>query len=234
MSQGPVTTSIDDGVLVVRIDDGKANALSHDVLKALDAALDEASDGDLAVCFVGREGKLCAGFDLSVMTQGGDATRGLVQAGGEFLMRLYGFGQATTVAATGHALAAGALFLLACDTRIGPIAPAKIGLNEVAIGMALPRYGVELARERLDPRHFTRAVVQAEIYSPEDAVEAGYLDRVVPVEEVERVAIGEARRLGELTSQAYRTTKRQCRGDVIKMVLEGIEADMELMVPPSG
>lgn len=228
----PVQVSIDDGVAVVRIDDQKANALSHDVILRLHAALDTAASEASAVCFVGREGKLCAGFDLSVMTAGAEATRGLVHAGGELLMRIYGHPQPTVVAVTGHALAAGALFVLACDLRIGADVPAKIGLNETAIGMALPVYAVELARDRLSPEHLARATLMAEIYGPAGAVEAGYLDEVVPVDELVDYSIGEARHLGSYRAGAYSTTKTQLRAATIERVLAGLDADMANMVPP--
>ena len=233
MSDSTVTTTIDDGVAVIRLDDGKANAVSHAVIDAVHAGLDRATEDARSVCIIGRDGRFSAGFDLSVMTQGADATRGLVGAGGELLMRIYGFGQPTVAAVTGHALAAGALLVLSCDTRIGADVPAKIGLNETAIGMGLPRYAVELARERLSKRHFTRATVQAEIYSPAAAVDAGYLDRIVTLDELEDAAIAEARRLGEFSTNAYALTKSQGRSALIAEVLDGLGADMELMVPPT-
>src|SRR3954452_9115659 len=119
-----ITVTIDDdGVALVHLDDGKANALSHAMIEQLHDALDRAESEARAVCIVGRDGKLCAGFDLSVMTAGADATRGLVKAGGELLMRLYGHPQPTVVAVTGHALAAGALLVLSCDTRIAADVP---------------------------------------------------------------------------------------------------------------
>jgi enoyl-CoA hydratase len=230
----PVTVTVaDDGVALVRLDDGKANALSHERIEQLHAALDTASANAQAVCFVGREGKFCAGFDLSVMTQGPDAARGLVQAGGELLMRLYGHPQPTVVAITGHALAAGALFVLACDTRLAADAPAKIGLNETAIGMGLPMYAVELARERLSTRAFTAAVLQATIYHPATAVAAGYVDTVVPPKDLETVARAEAARLAQFSSGAYALTKAQSRRATIERVLAGLADDMQHMVPPT-
>ena len=77
-ASGPVTTTIEDGVAVLRFDDGKANVLSHDSIESLDAALDWAGAEADSVCIVGRSGKLCAGFDLSVMTGGPAAAQDLV------------------------------------------------------------------------------------------------------------------------------------------------------------
>ena len=86
--RGPVATSIEDGVAVLRFDDGKANVLS---MAALPASTRRSTGPRPArmVCIVGREGKFCAGFDLSVMTAGPDAARDLVARGGELLMRIY-------------------------------------------------------------------------------------------------------------------------------------------------
>lgn len=231
----PVTTTIgQDGVAVVRLDDGKANAVSHALIDHVHAALDAAERDARAVCLVGRPGRFSAGFDLSVMTAGPDSTRALVRAGGELLMRIYGLGLPTVAAVTGHALAAGALLVLACDTRIGADVPAKIGLNETAIGMGLPRYGVELARDRLTSAAFTAAVLQATIYDPGDAVTAGYLDRVVPETDLYDVSVAEAARLGAFRTGAYALTKSQMRSATIAEVMAGLDADMAGMVPPSA
>lgn len=230
----PVQLSIEDGVAVVRLDDGKANAVSHALIDQVHVALDTATSDATAVALIGREGKFSAGFDLSVMTQGADATRGLVKAGGELLMRLYTHPQPTVAAVTGHALAAGALLCLACDTRIGSAdLPAKIGLNETAIGMGLPWYGIRLGEARLSVRHRQRAVLQAEIYDMAGALDAGYLDELVAADAVADSAIERARRLGQLPASAYGFTKRRLRQALAEEVLAGLDADMETMVPPT-
>lgn len=229
----PVQLSIEDGVAVVRLDDGKANAVSHRLIEQLHAALDAAAADATAVAFVGREGRFSAGFDLSVMTQGADATRGLVRAGGELLMRVYTHPQPTVAAVTGHALAAGALLCLVCDTRIGSAGvPAKIGLNETAIGMGLPWYGIRLGEARLSVRHRQRSVLQAEVYDMQGAVEAGYLDELVEAGSLETAAIDRARQLGQLPRGAYAFTKARLRQALADEVLAGIQADMDTMVPP--
>src|SRR5688572_2573400 len=225
----PVTCTIDDGVAVVRLDDRKVNVVSHRVIELLHTALDRSLDEATAVAIIGREGKLSAGFDLTEMTAGIERTQALVGAGGHLLMRVYGHPQPVVLGVTGHALAAGALLALSCDTRIGGDGPAKIGLNETAIGMGLPQYAVELAAARLAPAHLRRGAVQAEIYDPAGAVEAGYLDRVVPAADVERTVVDEARRLGELPGGAYRHTKLALHQSLIDRVLAGIDVDMQTM-----
>jgi enoyl-CoA hydratase len=220
-----VTTTIEDGVAVVRMDDGKMNAVGHAVLEQLHVALDTALAEARAVCVVGNEKALSAGFDLAVMT-GDDpaAVVALVQAGAELMMRLYVHPQPTVAAVTGHAMAAGALLALSCDTRIAAPGRAKIGLNEVAIGLAMPAFGIELATARLSPRALTRAVVQAELFGPEGAAAVGYVDRVD--EDCVSASIEEARRLGELSAGAYGKTKVAIRQPLVDRVLGGLSADL--------
>jgi enoyl-CoA hydratase len=218
-----VTTTVQDGVAVVRLDDGKANALSMAVIGQLHDALDKAASDATAVCLVGNAKALCAGFDLSVMRGGVEGMVDLVRSGGELLMRIYGHPQPTVAAVTGHALAAGALLVLACDARVSGDAPSKIGLNEVAIGMTLPDFAVELARDRLSKRYLTRATIEAEIFSPEGALAAGYVDMIVGADQCERTAIDIARRLGQLDAAAYAGTKKALRQATIDRVMPTLQ-----------
>ena len=229
-----VTTTIEDGVAVVRLDDGKANAVSHALIDALHEALDRAEAEASAVAIIGRDGRFSAGFDLSVMTQGADATRGLVGAGGRLVMRVFTHPQPVVAGVTGHALAAGALLVLACDTRLGAEGvPAKIGLNETAIGMGLPWYAIRLGEARLSVRHRQRSILQAEIHDMAGAVDAGFLDELVPADQLETAAVERARQLGALPASAYAFTKRRLRQAIADEVLAGLDLDMETMVPPT-
>ncbi len=230
----PLTCTIEESVAVVRIDDGKVNVISHRVLELFHAALDRSVTEATAVAVIGREGKLSAGFDLTEMTAGPDQAAALVGAGGRLLMRISGHPQPVVLGVTGHALAAGALLALCCDTRIGGDGPAKIGLNETAIGMGLPHYAVELAEARLSPAHLIRSAVQAEIYDAPGAVAAGYLDRIVPAAELEATVIAEARRLGALPGGAYRHTKLALHQAMIDRVLARLDDDMRAMTGPSA
>jgi enoyl-CoA hydratase len=225
-ASGPVTTTIEDGVAVLRFDDGKANVLSFAAIDSFSAALDRAEAEAGSVCIVGREGKLCAGFDLSVMTAGMDAAQELVAAGGRLLMRIYQHPQPVTVAVTGHALAAGALLVLSCDVRVGADVPAKIGLNETSIGMPLPLFAVALAEDRLDRTALVEATLGARVYAPHEAAAVGYLDSVVPLDEVEAAAVTEARRLGAYSAKAYAQTKEVLRSDTIQRVRDRGRADL--------
>jgi enoyl-CoA hydratase len=203
-----------DAVAVVHFDDGKANALSHAAIAALGDALDRAEkDEARALALFGRPGRFSAGFDLAVMGQGGEAMIELVRCGAELGLRIYEFACPVVAGCTGHALAMGALLLLCSDTRVGAEGEFKIGLNEVAIGLPLPFFAIELAKARLSRRHLTRAVAEAEIYAPRDAVDAGWLDRVAAPEALTAEVLAEATRLSALDARAHAASKRLLRAD---------------------
>ncbi len=222
-----------EGVAVITLDDGKANAISGALLERLHDALDQAEQEARAVVIVGRDGRFSAGFDLAAMTASPESMRSLVTDGARLLMRLYGLALPTVAACTGHALAAGALLLLSCDHRVGAVGSFKIGLNEVGIGMALPLFAIELARERLVATEFGPATLQARIYDPSGAIGAGYLDRVVPPTEVLTTALADAQRLAELRTGAYARTKLATRQGVISRVLTSLDADMATVAGPA-
>lgn len=227
------TYELVDGIAVITLDDGKANAFSNAALEVLEGLVDQAeADQARALVLVGRPGRFSAGFDLAEMTSGVEAMRALVVRGARWWLRIYGLGIPTVAACTGHALAGGAITLLSCDVRIGADVPAKIGLNEVAIGMPLPRFAVELARDRLLKSHFVLATLGT-TYDPAGAVAAGYLDRVVPADDVLAEAMAEARRLGELRTGAVARTKANARQALIDATEASLEADMATVDAPT-
>lgn len=215
-------------VAVIRMDDQKANAFGHDAITGVNAGLDRARAEANAVVLVGRDGKFSAGFDLSIMAGDDQAARAaLLAEGARLCHRLYTHPQPVVAAVTGHALALGALVVAACDLRIGADGPFKIGTNEVGIGMALPRFGVELARDRLSKRHFTAAVQWARIYDPAGAAEAGWLDTVVAADQVEAEALAAATRAADtLHRGAFAATRANTRSAVAAAMLEGLELDL--------
>lgn len=200
-----------DKYTLIQMDDGKANALGFEMLEQLGKALDQAEEAGKVVIICGRPGKFSAGFDLTVMGGGGEDMLRLLKTGAGISRRLLDFPTPVLLAVTGHALAMGALLLLSADYRIGVHGTYKIGLNEVAIGMTLPYFGIELARERLASAHLSRAVNLAHVYDAGGAVQAGYLDEAVSEEDLLPRAIALAEQLAALDMEAHKNTKARTR-----------------------
>lgn len=218
-------------VVVLHLDDGKANALTFDLIAAIKAAVLEAEADPAigAVVIHGREGRFSGGFDLGVM-YGGDFAKivELVADGGDLVHTLWGCGVPVVAACTGSAVAAGALTLLGCDVRVGADVPSKIGLNEVAIKMVLPDWALTIAVDRLSRRHVHRATANARLTSSAEAVDVGFLDEVVPADQVLSRAIEIATELAEtLDPAAYARTVSKVRGAVLERMASQITADRD-------
>lgn len=215
----------DGKVATITMDDGKVNSISLEKLRDLNQALDQAEKDQAVVVLTGREGRFSAGFDLNQIKQGGALATQMVVGGFELTERMLSFHTPIIVACSGHALAMGAFLLLGADLRIGAQGPFKIGANEVAIGMPVPAAAIELCRMRLAPTHFGRSVLNAEIYAPEEAVHAGFLDRVVPADELQSAAQKAAVAFSALNMSAYVATKKRAYAAPLKAMRDGIESD---------
>lgn len=214
-----VTTERRDSVLVIQLDDGRANALTAATFAAITAGVREAeADASIkAAVIAGREGRFSGGFDLGVMRGDDlDAIANLAADGAMVVHTLYSSKVPVVAACTGHAIAMGAMVLLGCDLRIGAEGDFKLGMTEHAIGMSLPSWALTILTERLDRTRLQRSLMNAEVYSPEAAVAAGYLDRVVPADEVVEAAVAAAAELGEqLDARARAGTLKLLRGPML-------------------
>jgi enoyl-CoA hydratase len=201
-----VTYALADGIATITMDDGKMNALSPIMFAELNAALDRAKEDRAAVVLSGRTGVFSAGFDLRVLRTGGPESVQMVRTGFELAERILAFPAPVVVACTGHAIAMGVFLVLSGDYRVGTAGAFKVGANEVSIGIVMPFFGVEMCRQRLAPAHFHRAVINADIYTPEDAR-------------------GVAEQLAKLDLHVYSATKLRAREQALKAVRAAIEAD---------
>lgn len=212
----------------VTMDDGKVNVMSVAMLKALHEAFDRAEREQAIVVLSGRPGQFSAGFDLNVFARGNvRESLEMVRLGAELALRLMSFPTPIVAACTGHALPMGAFLMLASDVRIGADGPFRIGLNEVAIKLAVPSFAVELARSRLTPSYLARLNVGA-LIGPAEAVVAGYLDRVVAPEALHETVDAAASALLAIDMPSHATTKQRVRGPAIAAMQAAIEDEITL------
>lgn len=222
-----ISYQIEDGIATLTLANGKVNALSPAMFDELNAALDRAEQDRAVVILTGQPGILSGGYDLKVMTSGPQNAMALVATGSRFTRRMLAHPFPIIVACPGHAIAKGAFLLLAADYRIGAEGAFNIGLNEVQIGMTMHHAGIELARDRLDKAAFQRSVVNGELFDPLGALQAGFLDRVVPVGEVMAVAKAAALQLKKINMVAHRNTKLKVRKALLEALDQAIELDQQ-------
>jgi len=226
MTTESVQYSLQNQVATIRIDDGKRNALSPEVLRGIYQALDRAESDRAAVILTGRESVFSAGFDLHVMKRGGvDALR-MLGAGFALTARVLAYPHPVIAACNGHSLAMGVFLMLSADYVIGSRGDFKIAANEVAIGLTMPRVAASMLRHRLKPAAFQRAVLLSEYFDVEAALNAGFFDELVdPVDLLPR-AEARAGELNKLDQRAHAASKRRIRGALIRRIRLSIPLDL--------
>lgn len=219
---------------IITINNGKANAISHEVIDELNIYLDKAENYQKPVILTGQPGIFSAGYDLKSMIASPESALELVTKGSKLSLKMLSFPMPIITACSGHAIAKGAFLLLSTDYRIGTEGDYKIGFNEVMIGMTMHNAGIEIAKARLAPIYFERSINNAEIYSPKNAINAGFLDKIVPTEHLLPTAIKIAEMFGQLNLKAHAATKLKLRQPYLKAIANAIIQDsQEGLTPPS-
>ena len=224
-----VTYSRSGPISRIVMDDGKVNVMSTAMLEALHAAFDEAEKDQTVAVLTGRGKTFSAGFDLKLFASGSaNEIYAMLKAGAELALRILSFPMPVVAACNGHAYPMGAFLILASDLHLAAEGDYKIGMNEVAIGLTVPSFGIEIARQRLTPAYFNRSVMLSEMFAPAEAVTAGFFDRIVPAAELDAAAGQAAEAFSKLNLTAHAATKLRARGPAIKAVRAAIDADITL------
>lgn len=218
--------SLQDNVATIRIDDGKRNALSPEVLREVYAAFDKAESDGATVILTGREGVFSAGFDLKVMKRGGTNALNMLRLGYSLTARVMRYPHPVIAACNGHSFAMGVFLMLSADHVIGSRGDFKISANEVAIGMTMPRVAAATLRNRLNPAAFQRAVTLSEHFDPESALAAGFFDELVDPAELMSRAEARAARALELDEHAHTVSKRRIRKALTRKIRLSVPLDL--------
>ena len=209
-------------VALISLDDGKANAINPDWMQRFMDVLGEAEQSAGAIVIKGRPGVFSGGFDLKWLAAADPGELGgFLDTASEMFNRLYGCPKPTVAACTGHAIAAGAFLLLACDTRIATQGEFRFGANETLNNMNLPVFAVELMKDRLNNVALTEAMVQSRMYGTDDGLAAGWFDQLLEAGQVESSAMDTAALLATLPA-AYAYNKLALRQPAIDRIAAAI------------
>ena len=200
-----------DDICTIRLAGPGKNALGTDMMRFLIDALHQA-DGQ-PVLLTGVGDTFSAGLNLKELLRlDGAGIKAFLQLLDDLLQRVFYYPGPIAAAVNGHAIAGGCLLALFCDVRIGIDTPsARIGLNEVALGLAFPPQLLAMVRRCLPYPQVETVVLDAELYPMHRAVELGLLDGVA----TDVVAVAEERlaRRAAHSPSAYRESKNALRGN---------------------
>ncbi len=212
-----------DGVTIVRMADGKANAMNVDFCKRLTASLAELDRSPTPAVVITGNGRIfSAGVDLLSLLDGGvPYIRKFLPTLSAMLATVFSYQKPIVAAINGHAIAGGCVLACAADKRLMSRDAGRIGVPELLVGVAFPCAALEIMRCALAPRYFEDAIFSGATYVPSEAAERGLVDEIVEPDALLSRAIVCAKALAALPPAVFRLTKRQTR----QLSLERLEAD---------
>lgn len=212
-----ITTRKTSTHTAIEMDDGKVNAMSHEMLVALTSAIEETKGTEKPVLIKGRKGIFSAGFDMPTFARGPEATRKMVTAGVELIGRILSHPAPVVTLCTGHAYPMGAFILMASDHAFAIEGAFQIGMNETAISIEVPDFAMALARGRLNPSGL-KGVLCARMHSPKQALATGYIDTLLQPAEEETALSATLEAYAKLNMKCFASTKSRANAPLIEAI----------------
>jgi enoyl-CoA hydratase len=222
---GGCVTDVDviDGVTIVQFDHPPVNALDLDLLDVIIASMRNIQ-GPVVITGAGR--CFSAGVDLRALVDGGsEYAERFVTALSEAFLAVFDHPAPVIAAINGHAIAGGCVFAMCADVRL--MSAGTIGLTELAVGVPFPVAALEICRFAMGTSA-TRAALQAKTIDADTALARGWIDTVVPNDELLGQAIATARELGQYSPAAFAATKRQLHQPAHTAIDAGVATDAEV------
>jgi enoyl-CoA hydratase len=200
-----------DGVVLLRLADGKANTMSLEFCEALTARFAALSSAR-AVVLTGTGHIFSAGVDLKRLVEGGAAyVRKFLPALSTMLTTVFSHPAPVVAAINGHAIAGGCILACAADRRLMAHDGGRIGVTELLVGVPFPPVAMEIMRCAIAPQFFADAISSGATYMPLEAAGRGLVHDVVDPQTLLDRAVEAANVLAALPPEVYALSKRQTR-----------------------
>lgn len=201
-----------DGITVLRLEHGKANALDVELSRGLSGSLSglATEDGCVAAVITGSGDIFSAGVDLFRLLEGGGvyldeflpALVGLIE-------RLRAFSKPLVGAVNGHAIAGGGVIAFACDYRIMALGDGTIGVPELRVGVPFPSRALDIVRAAVPRAHLRDVVLRGTLSTPQEALARGLVHELTDRETLIDRAVEVARDMSRIPPDTFALTKRR-------------------------
>ena len=230
MTDSIATLSKENDISIIKLDDGKANAFSYEMLTQVNELLTKVPRDSGALVITGRDGLFSGGFDLKTLATGDmEKITVMVQLGYRLLLELYSFDRPIIAAVSGHSIALGLFVTCSADYRIAVDGQYVCQANEVRNNMDIPIQIMEILKARVNKNYFYPAVFHADAYSVQDSIAVGYIDEVVTKDKFMDRVMEKAIELATLPHPYYANTKKSAQEDVRQKISDAIEKYEELL-----
>ena len=224
MTDSIATLSKENDISIIKLDDGKANAFSYNMLSQVNDLLKKVPRDSGALVITGREGLFSGGFDLKTLATGDmEKITKMVQLGYRLLLELFSFDRPIVAAVSGHSIALGLFVTCSADYRIAIDGKYVCQANEVRNNMDIPTQIMEIIRARVNKKYFYSAVYHSDAYSVQDSIEVGYIDEVVSEDQFMKRVMEKAKELATLPHPFYANTKKTAQDDVRQKIADAID-----------
>ena len=210
----------DDGIAVVTIAHGKANALDIELCEALVKCFEEFRASDVkAVVITGQGRMFSAGVDLVRVSSGGaDYVRKLLPVLNGAFDAVFFLPKPVVAAVNGHAIAGGCVLTCCADRRLMARGGGRIGVTELLVGVPFPTLAFEIVRAAVPSRHLAEFTLGGATYEADEALSRGWVDEIMEADALMANAMAAARRLASLSPFAFAHTKTQMRQPVVERI----------------
>ena len=190
------------------------------------------ADTDIdAIVLTGRDKFFSFGFDVpELLSLSEEGLRRFLTKHTALLLRLFTFPKPVIAAVNGHATAGGCMLMLACDFRIAAEGRAKIGLNEIDLGVSVFGGSAEMLRYWAGNWCAETILNEGTLYSVDKAANLGMIDAIVRPDNLMSVATGKAKEFGDKPKAAYRAIKKLMRGRLAASIAKGEQKALDAFI----
>jgi enoyl-CoA hydratase len=215
-------------VALLRLEAGKANAISAEFLDALEGLLAQLGDARAAV-ITGQGSAFCAGLDLpSLLGLDRDGMRRFIARFDAVMTAVARVPVPVVAAINGHAIAGGTVLALQCDLRLASDNPrSRLGLSETQLGIGLPAVVLESLRAQVPPQSLVPIALEGRLFSPAEALQLGLVHEVLPEADLLPRAMERGAALAALPPEGVRQVKAQLRRPALEAARIQAEAERE-------
>jgi enoyl-CoA hydratase/carnithine racemase len=216
---------------IIQIDREKSNPMNYELVAELRIALKSIQeDNDIKGAILnGKENFFSAGLDIpELFTYDEKQFEKFWLNFMDLVADLIAFDKPLVASITGHAPAGGCILAIGCDYRVMAEGNFKIGLNEIPVGIIVPRGIFDLYSFWIGRKRAYQYLMEGKLYSPEHAMEIGLIDEVCPKELVLVQAETQLKKYIQYNENAWRQTKRQLRFDLLESMHSISDFDMKI------
>ncbi|HEX5210991.1 MAG TPA: enoyl-CoA hydratase/isomerase family protein [Pseudolabrys sp.] len=225
-----IDVAINDGIAVVTMRHGKANALDIELCDALAARFHSLRNGASKAVVLTGQGKIfSAGVDLIRVGRGGAPyIRDFLPALHKLYEAVFFHPKPVVAAINGHAIAGGCVLALCADRRVMVKEGGTIGVTELLVGVPFPVLAFEIMRHATPPAFFNETILSGATFPPEVALHRQWVNDLAEPGDIMERAVALAQELASLSPLALAQTKAQIRQPASERIAQSARLDAEI------